>query len=277
MMDSGIKIAISGKGGVGKTTLAALLCKAFREKGYSVLAVDADPASGLPAALGFSESETPAPITALKDLIAERTGVQPGSIGPLFTLNPRVDDLPEKLCAEHDGIRLLIMGTVQRGGAGCLCPEGALLRALVQHLILYRREAVIMDMEAGLEHLGRATAQAVHRLLVVVEPGMRSIETARTILRLAADIHLRPPGLIANKLRSEDDRRFIEEALQGRTIVGQLLFDDELLTADMRRLPPWVASPASLATARGIADRLIMEAEQPDAIETASPGSACVR
>ncbi|MCX8042680.1 MAG: carbon monoxide dehydrogenase accessory protein CooC [Desulfobacterota bacterium] len=253
-MERPVKIAISGKGGVGKTTIAALVCKAFQEKGYRVLAVDADPAMGLASALGFPPTIPLTPLADMKELIAERTGVMPGSPAPFFTLNPHVADLPETLCKEHNGIKLLVMGSVRQGGGGCLCPEGALLRALVQHLLLSHNEAIIMDMEAGLEHLGRSTAQAVDRMLIVVEPGRRSIDTALNIKRLAADIKINRTGLIANKVRNDTDRQFVTAAAEGWEPLAVFPFDATLLQADMMRLPPWQFSPTSLEIARALAD-----------------------
>ncbi|MGD9338600.1 MAG: AAA family ATPase, partial [Syntrophobacterales bacterium] len=176
-----MKIAISGKGGVGKTTLSAFLCRWFGDQGHTVLAIDADPATNLGTALAIPGADSLPPITEMKDLIAERTGTQPGSMGGFFKLNPKVDDLPEKIAISDGNIRLMVMGGVQQGGSGCLCPENALLKTLVSHLILARGEIVIMDMAAGLEHLGRGTAQAVDRLIIVVEPGRRSIEVAQRI------------------------------------------------------------------------------------------------
>lgn len=256
-MNAAIKIAVSGKGGVGKTTIAALLCRALRDRGYTVLAVDADPAASLPSALGFAEDADITPIVEMRELIEERTGAKPGTSGSFFKLNPRVDDLPEKLWKEHDGIKLLLMGTVKQGGGGCICPESALLKMLMQHLLLYRREAVIMDMEAGIEHLGRATAQAVDRLIIVVEPGRRSVETAVKIRKLAEDIGLRKTALIANKIRNDADREFIDAALPAGDILGYMPFDEAILSADMKRMPPWELSPSSLAVACAIAETLI--------------------
>ena len=190
-MEKSIKLAVTGKGGVGKTTVSSLLCKAFIDSGYSVLAVDADPDANLATAIGFKEEIDIPPLTEMKELIEERTGAKPGSVGSFFKLNPKVDDLPEKLWKEKNGIKLLRMGTVKKGGGGCICPESAMLKTMVQNLLLFRKEAVIMDMEAGIEHLGRATAQAVNPLIVVVEPGKRSMETARQIKSLAEDIKLK--------------------------------------------------------------------------------------
>ena len=189
-----MKIAVSGKGGVGKTTFASLLIRAFNEQGKHVLAIDADPDANLAAALGIADADKITPISEMKELVAERTETQPGTIGGYFKLNPKVDDLPEALSARLENIKLMRLGGVKKGGAGCICPESTLLRALITHVVLARDEVVVMDMEAGIEHLGRATAQAVDKLIVVVEPGRRSIDTARNIQRLASEIHLNVPS-----------------------------------------------------------------------------------
>ena len=131
-----MKIAISGKGGVGKTLLAAFLSQIFASSGYSVIAIDADPDANLAATLGFPNPEKITPISELNDLIEERVGVRPGTSGSFFNLNPKVDDLPEKYSVKMDGIRIMSMGRIKRGGTGCYCPEGALLQALVSHLLI---------------------------------------------------------------------------------------------------------------------------------------------
>ena len=256
-MKDTIKLAITGKGGVGKTTISALLCKAFSEKGYKVLAVDSDPSANLSSALGFPEDLKITPLVEMKELIEERTGAATGSMGGFLKINPKVDDLPEQLCKETNGIKLLVMGTVKKGGGGCLCPENIILKAMVQNLILQRNEVVVMDMEAGIEHLGRATAQAVDQLVVVIEPGKRSIEIAYRIKALADDIKLTKIVLIANKIRGEEDKAFLQKNTDGLSLLGFMPFDDDILRSDMNRKPPWEMSPQSLDEMRKIADRII--------------------
>jgi CO dehydrogenase maturation factor len=150
------------------------------------------------------------------------------------------------------------MGTVKQGGGGCICPESAMLKTMIQNLLLFRKEAVIMDMEAGIEHLGRATAQAVDRLIVVVEPGKRSIETALKIKELADDIKLNKISLVANKVRGQEDKAFLEDATRGMHVLGFIPFDDSIVKADMKRLPPWELSPGSLEKVREITRQLIV-------------------
>lgn len=259
MLDTAYKLAVTGKGGVGKTTVAALLCRAFVDRGYSVIAVDADPDANFAAALGIPPDAVGGPLVEMSDLIKERTGAEPGSVGSFFKLNPRVEDLPEKLWVEQNGIRFLQMGTVKKGGGGCICPESAMLRAFMQNLILYRRECVIMDMEAGIEHLGRATAQAVNSLVVVVEPGARSIDTARRIASLAGDIKLSRVAVVGNKVREPGDLEFIRSAVGELSVLGALPFDPAIIEADMRNRPPWEASPQSFQAVTGILDSLLQQ------------------
>ena len=232
-----MKIAISGKGGVGKTMLAALLSKTFADAGYSVLAIDADPDANLAATLGFPEAEKIPPISEMKELIAERTGVQPGKSAPFFKLNPKVDDIPEKYSWEHNGIKLMIMGRMKRGGSGCYCPENALLQALVTHLLLARNEVVILDMEAGIEHLGRATAKAVDKLIVVVEPWRRAVETAYRVNQLAQDISLHNVVVVGNKIRSQSEKEFLTSSLPGFEFLGFIPYDQALVEADLANRP----------------------------------------
>jgi CO dehydrogenase maturation factor len=237
-----MKIAISGKGGVGKTLLASLLAKIFAQSGYSVIAIDADPDANLAATLGFPEPEKITPISEMADLIEERTGARPGQSAPYFKLNPKVDDIPEKFAMKMDGIRLMLMGRVKRGGAGCYCPESALLQTLMSHLLLARNEVVIMDMEAGIEHLGRGTARAVDKLIIVVEPGRRSIETATSIRGLASEIGLESLAVVGNKVRNESDREFLISNLPGFDFLGFIPYDQAVIEADHANLSPLESS-----------------------------------
>lgn len=229
-----MKLAISGKGGVGKTTLSSLLAYYFAEKGKKVIAVDADPDANLAMAMGFNEDMNIVPISEMETLIEERTGAKPGQSGSFFKINPKVDDLPEKLWIEEGNIRLMVMGTVKKGGSGCICPESTLLRNLISHLVLYRDEIVILDMEAGIEHLGRGVASSVDLLIVVVEPGKRSIETAKTVKSLAADIGLNKIAVVGNKIRKKSDEDFVLDNLKGIDVIGFLPFDESFIESDIK-------------------------------------------
>ncbi len=256
-----MKIAISGKGGVGKTILAALLSKTFAESDYSVLAIDADPDANLAATLGFPEPEKITPISEMEDLIEERTGVQPGKTAPFFKLNPKVDDIPEKYSWEHNGIKLMVMGRMKRGGSGCYCPESALLQALITHLLLGRDEVVILDMEAGIEHLGRATARAVDKLIVVVEPSRRAIETADRISKLAQDIGLHNVAVVGNKIRSQSEKEFIISSLPGFEFLGFIPYDQALVDSDLANLPVLGSSQRIAGAVRNIYQALLHSAQ----------------
>jgi CO dehydrogenase maturation factor len=252
-----MKIAITGKGGVGKTLLAAFLSRIFAASGYQVIAIDADPDANLAATLGYPHPEQMTPISELSDLIEERVGVRPGTAGSFFKLNPRVDDLSEKYSVKMDGIRIMSMGRIKRGGTGCYCPEGALLQALVSHLLLQRDEVVILDMEAGIEHLSRGTASAVDKLIIVVEPGRRSLETARKIKMLAQDLGLKNIAAVGNKTRSEADLEFIAANLPGIEILGFIDYDPAINDADLANQSLFNASPLTTKAVESIYEKLI--------------------
>ncbi len=258
-----MKIAISGKGGVGKTLLAAFLSQTFAESGYSVIAIDADPDANLAATLGFPNPEEITPISELSDLIEERVGVRPGQSGAFFKLNPKVDDLPENYSVKLGGIRLMVMGRIKRGGTGCYCPEGALLQALISHLLVQRDEVVILDMEAGIEHLSRGTTKAVDKLIIVVEPGRRSIETAQTINKLAPDLGLHNIAIVGNKIRSESDKEFITSSLPDTEILGFIPYDPSITEADLANRPLFAASPQTAKEVKNIYNKLVSLTRQP--------------
>ncbi len=225
-----------------------------------MLAVDADPDANLGSALGIDTTDL-VPVAKMEKLIHERTGVQPGTVGGFFKMNPHVEDLPESLGREKDGVRLLVMGTVKKGGGGCICPESVLLKALVNHLVLYQKDRVIMDMEAGIEHLGRGTAQGVDRFVIVVEPGRRSIETAAKVRELTQDIGLYNVAAVGSKVRNAQQEEFLHSNLDGIPLIGILPFSEEIATADLESRPPSLDDPEILQAVEKIAAALEPEAK----------------
>jgi len=238
-----VKLSVSGKGGVGKTTISALLAATLQARGRKVIAIDADPDSNLLACLGYAAPESVPPLVELKDLIEERTGVKPGTVGGMFRMNPSVDDLPDRYGVEAGGVRVLVAGAVKKGGAGCYCPENALVRTLVSHLLLDDGTDLILDMEAGVEHLSRGTAGAVDSLLIVVEPGRRSIETAVRIQRLAAGLGINRISAVGNKVRSDADQTFLKENIGEIRLAGCIPHDDRIRRAEIARTSVVGASP----------------------------------
>ncbi|MEE8452356.1 MAG: hypothetical protein V3R99_10595, partial [Thermoguttaceae bacterium] len=217
----------------GKTTLSASLARRLAGQERPVVAVDADPDGNLASALGVPLDRVPQPIADMRELILDRTDAKDQGAGLIFKLNPKVDDLPEKFSVDADSVRLLVLGTVETGGKGCMCPEGAVLKALLQHLLLRVEDDVILDMEAGLEHMGRASAKGVDALISVVEPGMRSVQTAAKIQKLARDIGIERTFVVANKIRQQEQLDTLERALVGQTILAALPFSEEMARADL--------------------------------------------
>jgi CO dehydrogenase maturation factor len=259
-----MKLAISGKGGVGKTTLAALFAQVYADAGRDVLAVDADPAPCLAGALGFPADLRARlrPIAEMDALIEERTGARPGTVGGFFTLNPRVDDLPERFSATHRGVRLLEMGSVDLGGSGCICPESAMLKTLFTHLLFRKDDVLLLDMYAGVEHLGRATVDFVDALIVVVEPTRRSLGTAAQIKKLAADIGLTRLWLVGNKVRDEEEAAFLAAETPGLPLLGTLPADLAVQEADRRGIAVYDFVPALRQSAERMAATLSAEIER---------------
>lgn len=231
----GLKIAIGGKGGVGKTTVCAIWAQLFAKRGFDVLVIDADPNTTLASAFGVSSEQSPEPLTKMKQLIAERTGTGKDAVGIYFKMNPKVSDLPEKYSLEINGLKLLVLGAITQGGAGCACPEGAFLKALLTHTILQRQELVMVDLAAGVEFLGRASVQGIDAFISIVEPGGRSIETANNINKMAKDLGIGCVGTIANKITEPAQEEIIKSQLKDITLLGSLGYSRPLQEADLRR------------------------------------------
>jgi CO dehydrogenase maturation factor len=253
-----MKLAISGKGGVGKTTLAALLAQVYADAGREVLVADADPSPCLAGALGFPLElrHQLHPIAEMDQLIEERTGAKPGTIGGFFTLNPRVDDIPERFSVVHKGVRLLEMGSVDTGGSGCICPEAAMLKTLFTHLLFRKDDVLILDMYAGVEHLGRATVDFVDAMLIVVEPTRRSLGTAIQIKQLAHDIGLSRCWLVGNKVRNEDEKLFLETETPDLPILGIMPADLGVQEADRLGIPVYEHVPSLRLAAEAMTKEL---------------------
>lgn len=234
-----MKIAITGKGGTGKTTMAGILSHFFNRDGYQVLAIDADPDANLASALGIppEKSAEIIPIAQQRQLIKERTGAESKQFGQMFKINPFVKDIADKFCYDHQGIKLLVMGGIKKGGEGCACPENVLLKNLLSELILHRDEVVIVDMEAGIEHLGRATSQAIDKMIMVVEPGTRSILSAKRIMQLARDIGVSSFGIIGNKIQSQSQKEWIQNQFSQGELLGEVFYHEIIQNSDLNDLP----------------------------------------
>ena len=251
-----MKVAITGKGGVGKTTFAACLARLYADEGRKVLCADVDPDANLGLALGFSEEDLAriTPITEMKTLIQQRTECD--EFERFFKINPKVDDLPDMLASEINGVKLLLMGTIKSGGAGCVCPEHVMLKRLLSHLIIQRDDVVIMDMEAGLEHLSRGTTDMVDQFIVVVEPGARSIQTYHSVQRLAADLGVKKVTVVANKVRDEYDEAFIREQVPEEDLLGILHYNGAVSDADRRCASPYDIATDTVEEIRAIKNKI---------------------
>jgi len=229
-----MKIAISGKGGVGKTTVTALWGRAFADEGRAVFVIDADPDANLGSALGVPADRLPTPLVALKDLIKERTGADPDKVGQYFRLNPDVADLPDAYAVPVAGMRLLVLGGIRGGGKGCACPQGTFLKAMMRHLMLGPQDVLLVDMEAGLEFLGRASVLGTDALVAVVEPGRRSLETAEAIGRMGRELGVRRFGAVLNKVTDPAQVEAIRAGLPaGMELLGHVPYSPALQRADL--------------------------------------------
>ncbi len=251
-----MKLAISGKGGTGKTTLSALLARYWAEKGKDVIAVDADPDANLAGALGIASDTAITPISEMRQFILDRTDAKEG-YGSYFKLNPKVDDIPDRFSHRIDGVRLLVLGGAGTGGGGCICPESALLKALVTHLLLTPEQIVILDMEAGVEHLSRATAKAVSHMIVVTEPGQRSVQTALNVRRLAQQIGIDNISAVINKVPQGLDTATLESLLKPVPLLGTLPYDPAVARSDLEARSCWLDTPEQRRYIEPIAQALL--------------------
>ncbi len=258
-----MKVAITGKGGVGKTTFAAILSRLYAEEGRSILAVDVDPDANLGLALGFNEEELAEilPISSQRKLVEERTGVNEQNMGKFFKLNPKVDDIPDRFAKLKNGVKLLVLGTVDTAGAGCVCPENVLLKQIISHLVLQKDDVVVLDMEAGLEHLGRGTSSVMDQFIVVIEPGARSIQTYGNVKRLAHELGIRQVRVVANKVRGAEDEEFIKSRIPAQDLLGFLHYNPEVIDADRKGVSPYDVSASAVEEVRKI--KAIIDSEQP--------------
>jgi len=229
-----MKIAISGKGGVGKTTVTAIWGRAFARDGHPVFLIDADPDANLAAAVGVPKERLPKPLVALKDLIRERTGADPDKLGQYFRLNPHVADLPDAYSVDVAGMKLLVLGGIRGGGQGCACPQGTFLKAMMRHLMLERQEVLLVDMEAGLEFLGRASVMGTDALVIVVEPGRRSLETAEAIAQMGRDIGVARFAAVLNKVTDPGQVEIVRAGLpKDVVLLGHMPYSPALQQADL--------------------------------------------
>lgn len=251
-----MKVAVTGKGGVGKTTFAACLARLYADEGRKVLCADVDPDANLGLALGFSEEDLSkiTPITEMKALIQQRT--EADQFERFFKINPKVDDLPDMLSQEINGVKLLVLGTVKVGGQGCVCPEHVILKRLLSHLIVQRDEVVIMDMEAGLEHLSRGTTDLVDQFIVVVEPGARSIQTYHSVQRLAADLGVHKVTVVANKVRDQADETYIRQQVPEEDLLGMVHYNGAVSDADRRCASPYDMAADTVEEIRAIKNKI---------------------
>ena len=247
-----MKVAITGKGGVGKTTLSSTLARLYAAEGRTVLAADVDPDANLGLALGLSQEEVDAivPISKMKALAKERTGASDDN--RFYKLNPYGADIPELYAKTINGVKLLVMGTVDLGGSGCVCPEHVMLKSILSTLTYRKNDVVIMDMEAGLEHLGRGTAANMDQFIVVIEPGARSVQTYRNVKRLASDLGIKQVRVVANKIRDVQDEEFIKNAIPAEDLLGFIHYNPEIMDADRQGKSPYDCSPTAIEEIRKI-------------------------
>jgi len=246
-----VKIAVSGKGGVGKTTISAFLVQTLADRGRQVLAIDSDPSPHLAKALDFPQAEDIRPIAEMRELIQERSERD----GPFYRLNPRVSDIPERFMRQKGNIKLMVLGAIQQGGAGCACADNAVLRTLLNTLLLSKDEDIVIDMEAGVEHLGRGTIASVDHLLVVIQPYRGSLETASKILAMGKDLKMNHLEIVANQVHGQEDLDYIQENL-GVKPIGVFFTSDEVREAERAGAPIYDAGSTFRKSSEDLLDRL---------------------
>ena len=217
-----------------------------------MLAADVDPDANLGLALGFTEEEldTIVPISKMRKLVEERTGASPDN--KFYRINPKVDDIPDAYGKVCNGVKLLVLGTVETGGGGCVCPEHVMLKRIINNLVLHRGDVVILDMEAGLEHLGRGTTEGMDQFIVVIEPGARSVQTYKNVKRLATDLGVKQVRVVANKVRDEEDEAYIRAHIPEEDLLGFVHYNSEVIDADRKGCSPYDFSKSATDEIRKI-------------------------
>lgn len=246
-----MKLSVAGKGGVGKTLIAGTLARLFAQDGYNVLAIDNDNAMNMSYTLGIKSEvkEKITPISDMKKLVKERTDVAGGGTG-IYNINPEVSDIPDRFKVPGpDGLELLVLGGIEEPSTGCLCPENALIRTLLHNLFIKRDEVVVVDFEAGLEHLGRGTAKGIDVMLVITEPSQKSLDLSKKIIELSKKLGVINIYLIANKISDENQLQIIHDRIEEWDVplYHSVPMDPEIGAADLKGESPLDHNPNSPA------------------------------